>query len=50
MFINQDLLDEIGRAREKYEEELRQIVSKIPGADLQYVTFSGTPVKPIYTP
>ncbi|MBW1766596.1 MAG: methylmalonyl-CoA mutase, partial [Deltaproteobacteria bacterium] len=50
MLFNQELLDEIGRAREKYEEELRQIIEKIPGAEAEYITFSGTPVKPIYTP
>jgi methylmalonyl-CoA mutase, N-terminal domain len=50
MLFNQEILDEIGKAREKYEEELRKIMNKIPGADFEHVTFSGIPVKPIYTP
>ncbi|MFO7965563.1 MAG: methylmalonyl-CoA mutase family protein [Desulfobacterales bacterium] len=50
MLFTQETLDEIAVAREKYEEELRQIMEKIPGAEAQYVTFSGMPVKPIYTP
>jgi methylmalonyl-CoA mutase, N-terminal domain len=50
MLFDQTVIDEISKAREKYEEELRRIMEKIPGVDFGHVTFSGIPVKPIYTP
>jgi len=47
---NEDVLKELKILQEKYEEELRRILSKIPDAEKEYVTFSGLTVKPLYTP
>lgn len=45
-----DLITELEKAQGMYDEQLSQILSKVPGAEREYVTFSGLTVKPLYTP
>ena len=50
MMFHNEFVEELRKARERYEEEVTQILHRIPSAEKQYVTFSGIPVKPLYSP
>ena len=50
MIFKEELMAELEKAQERYEHEVKQILSKIPGGEPKHVTFSGTEVKPLYTP
>ena len=50
MMFNKEFVEELRKARQRYEEEVTQIFKRIPGAEKEYVTFSGTPVRPLYSP
>lgn len=44
------VMQELAAVEEKYETELRRVLEKVPEADKQFLTFSGLPVKPLYSP
>jgi methylmalonyl-CoA mutase N-terminal domain/subunit len=48
--FSEEVLRKIQAVREKYERDLEEILSNIPGAEFPYRTFSGIQVKPLYTP
>ncbi|MDA8335919.1 MAG: methylmalonyl-CoA mutase family protein [Peptococcaceae bacterium] len=48
--LREDLLEELKDARERYEAEVRRILTTVPGAREEHVTFSGLVVKPLCTP
>jgi len=48
--LNEDIIKEIEDARQLYEAKLEKILEKVPKADKNYRTFSGLPVKPLYSP
>ena len=50
MMFNEDLILELKQIHEKYEKEVRRVLSKIPEAQNKHITFSGIPVKPLYSP
>ena len=50
MLFSKEVVQELEKAREQYDEQVNKILDKIPGAETEYTTFSGTPVKPLYTP
>ena len=50
MIFREELIQELTKARERYEDEIRQILNQIQGAEPEHVTFSGTKVKPLYSP
>jgi len=50
MLFKEEVLKELEAAQAKYEEELRRILSRVPGAQFNHVTHSGLTVKPVYTP
>ena len=45
-----DLLRELKDIQEKYEQEVARVLSKVPDSQQEHLTFSGTPVKPLYSP
>lgn len=45
-----ELIHELKEIQERYEQEVRQVLSKIPEAEQEHMTFSGIPVKPLYSP
>lgn len=50
MVLKEELVVELERARQRYDDEVKQILSKTSGPDSKYVTPSGTEIKPLYTP
>ena len=48
--FKQELLEELKEIQEKYEADINRVLSKIPEAESEHVTFSGMKVKPLYTP
>lgn len=50
MIIKQEHIEALEKAQARYEEDVKQILSTVPAADSEHVTFSGTTVKPLYTP
>jgi methylmalonyl-CoA mutase N-terminal domain/subunit len=48
--FNEDLILELKQIHEKYEKEVKRVLSKIPEAENEHITFSGIPVKPLYSP
>jgi methylmalonyl-CoA mutase N-terminal domain/subunit len=45
-----ELLNELKEIQEKYEKEVARVLSKVPHAQQEHMTFSGLPVKPLYSP
>lgn len=45
-----ELIHELKEIQERYEQEVRQVLSKMPEAEQEHMTFSGIPVKPLYSP
>ncbi|UCG08071.1 MAG: hypothetical protein JSV83_05335 [Desulfobacterales bacterium] len=45
-----ELIHELKEIQERYEQEVRQVLSKIPEAEQEHMTFSGIPVKLLYSP
>ena len=43
--FNEDLILELEQIQEKYEKEVKRVLSKIPEAENKHITFSGIPVK-----
>ncbi|MBU2548973.1 MAG: methylmalonyl-CoA mutase [Proteobacteria bacterium] len=50
MVFKPEVIEQLERARSRYEEEVERILSGLPGPRTGHVTFSGKPVKPLYTP
>ena len=50
MMYDDDVMEKIRAAQEKYEKELEKILSRTPGAGMDRSTFSGLTVKPLYSP
>ncbi|MBW1786428.1 MAG: methylmalonyl-CoA mutase [Deltaproteobacteria bacterium] len=50
MMFNEELVEELSKAREKYEKEVSEILKRTPDAEEECITFSGVPVKPLYSP
>lgn len=48
--FEEQLIRELNEASKKYEEEVKQILDKFPGAEKEHLTSSGLEVKPLYTP
>jgi len=48
--FTQEAIEELLKARQKYEEEVRGILDRVPGAMKEYETVSGIPTKCVYTP
>ncbi|MBW2283880.1 MAG: methylmalonyl-CoA mutase [Deltaproteobacteria bacterium] len=48
--IDEKLLQELSEIQEKYEAEVSRVLNRIPKADREFRTFSGLPVKPLYSP
>ncbi|MBW1818660.1 MAG: methylmalonyl-CoA mutase, partial [Deltaproteobacteria bacterium] len=48
--IDEKLLQELSEIQEKYEAEVSRVLNRIPEADREFRTFSGLPVKPLYSP
>jgi len=44
------IIDELENAQEEYEKKLKQILSKMPNSDKDYVTVSNIKTKPLYSP
>ena len=47
---DEPLIAELKAAKAQYEEAVRTILDKVPGAMKEYATVSGLPVDPLYTP
>ena len=45
-----EVIKELKEIQERYETEVNQVLSKIPGAEEEHVTYSGLAVKRLYTP
>lgn len=50
MLFDNKTMEELAKAQERYEQEVEEILGRIPGAGTEHITFSGTPVKPLYSP
>jgi methylmalonyl-CoA mutase N-terminal domain/subunit len=50
IMFSEDVIQQIRKIQEKYEEEISRILSKVPEAGKEHITFSGIPVKPLYSP
>ena len=50
MIFKQEHIEALEKAQARYEEDVREILSTVPAVDSEHVTFSGTTVKPLYTP
>ncbi|MGQ9654978.1 MAG: methylmalonyl-CoA mutase family protein, partial [Thermodesulfobacteriota bacterium] len=49
--FEKDVMERLREAHARYEAELEEILSQVPGGDKKgYLTFSGLDVKPLYTP
>jgi len=48
--FKQEVMKELKGIRDRYEEDLRRVLSKIPETDRKRVTSSGLAVKPLYSP
>ncbi|NQU13072.1 MAG: methylmalonyl-CoA mutase [Desulfobacteraceae bacterium] len=48
--FKQEVMKELKEIRDRYEEDLRRVLSKIPETDRKRVTSSGLAVKPLYSP
>ncbi len=48
--FKEEVIKELGEIQEKYEAEINRVLSKIPGPERSHVTFSGLPVKHLYSP
>ena len=48
--LKKDIIKELEKARQQYEAKLEQILEKVPETEKNYHTFSGLPVKPLYSP
>lgn len=49
--FEKDVMERLREAHARYEAELEEILSQVPGGDKRgYLTFSGLEVKPLYTP
>ena len=45
-----EVIKELEKIQEKYEAEVNRVLRKIPEPERRHVTFSGLPVKPLYSP
>jgi len=45
-----ELLQELKEIQDKYEKEVARVLSKVPEAQQEHMTFSGLAVKPLYSP
>jgi len=50
MMFNEDLILELEQIHAKYEKDVQRVLSKIPEAENKHITFSGIPVKLLYSP
>ena len=48
--FRKDLITKLAKAREEYERQIGEILAGIPDAESEHITFSGLPVKPLFTP
>jgi len=48
--FKQEVMKELKEIRDRYEEDLRRVLNKIPEADRKRITSSGLDVKPLYSP
>ncbi|MDY6935380.1 MAG: methylmalonyl-CoA mutase family protein [Spirochaetota bacterium] len=48
--LNKNDLERLEEARRKYDEEVRQVLAKIPDSGKEHVTISGLSVKPLFSP
>ena len=48
--FKQEVMKELKEIRDKYEEDLKRVLNKIPDTDKKHITSSGLAVKPLYSP
>ena len=48
--FDEAMLKELAEIQKKYEADVNRVLAGMPGADKKFRTFSGLPVKPLYSP
>ena len=48
--FKQEVMKELKEIRDKYEEDLKRVLNKIPDTDKKHINSSGLTVKPLYSP